>query len=286
MKLNKSNITENTTGRFFANSSPQYGKSKQEVWNELEKHIDKSDKSKKDTSIIPINLKVFYGIAATLVLLLGTTLMLRFYAQSSYCPSGTQITITLPDGSSATLQPESTITYYPFWWQFSRKVVFSGEARFDVKPGKDFTVMSPLGSTTVLGTSFNVLARDIKYIVTCYTGSVKVTSFTQRSVVLNPNYTAEILNGELKVSKYRGEMLIERDDEEMFNFKSEPLPKVIKEIEKHYGVTITSSASLTNTYTGFFSKQKTIEEALYIICKPYGLTFVVLSENKYHIIEN
>jgi len=235
--------------------------------------------------IIPTKTKIFYGIASTLIILLTTGLMLRHYSTSKYCPEGKQLIINLPDGTKATLQSGSTITYYPLWWSISRKVVLSGEAYFDVVKGNKFNVLSPLGNTTVLGTSFKIIANENRYIVTCFSGSVKVTSLADMSVVLKPDYTAEILYGEIKVSKYNAQKDELSTDNNMFDFESVPLSQVIKEIEAHFNITITSDIVLRYIYTGFFSKQKSIEEVLYILCKPYGLTFVVLSDNKYHIIE-
>jgi ferric-dicitrate binding protein FerR (iron transport regulator) len=195
--------------------------------------------------------------------------------------------VKLPDGSAVTLKSNSSITYFPLWWNFSRKVNLTGEAFFDVEKGEDFIVASAYGRTVVLGTTFNVYAREYAYKVTCFTGMVKVISLSQNSVVLNPNYTAEVIyNGEIKVSKYDAKNEILKDKNNMFVFKSVPLINVIQEIEKYYNIKITSSISLNYDYTGFFSKQKTAEEALVLLCKPYSLTFIALSDTNYHIIKN
>lgn len=273
---------------FFSLVQPKYSKSKDDIWNEIDSKIelqqgDNSD-SRKGTSL---SIRLFYGIAASLLLVLGTVIMLRYYSNSNYCPHGEQLTVSLPDGSSVTLQSNSSITYYPLWWDFSRKVNLSGEAFFDVEKGKDFIVASAFGKTIVLGTTFNVYARNNAYRVTCFTGMVKVISPSQQSVLLNPNYTAEVTyNGEIKVSKYSAKSEILEDKNNMFDFKSVPLTFVIQEIEKYYNIKITSSTSLNYYYTGFFSKQKTAEEALFLLCKPYNLTFIALSDTKYHIIKN
>lgn len=272
---------------FFTGSKPEYNTSKDQVWNEITTKIDSGDNSYTNHKIItPLKTKFFYGIAATLILLLGTGLMMRHYSSSEYCSERQQLSVKLPDGSTVTLQEGSTITYYPLWWSISRKVVLSGEAFFDVVPGNEFIVLSPLGNTSVLGTSFKIVASEKKYIVTCYTGKVKVTSFTEMSVVLKPEHVAEVVYGEIKVSKYKTYKDLLANDSNMFDFESVPFSEVIREIENHFNITITSSTELRYNYTGFFSKNKSIEDVLYILCKPYGLTFVVLSHNKYHIIKN
>ncbi len=272
---------------YFSISKPPFNKSKEKAWEEIISKVDSIDiKQIKENKRVSLNTKVFYGLAATLLILLGTVLMLRSYSTSEYCSNNEQLVFNLPDNSTVTLQSNSAITYYPFWWRFSRKVVLSGEASFNVQNGNEFVVSSPLGRTIVLGTSFNIFSRDYKYHVTCFTGSVKVISFSQQSVILNPDQRAEIIDGKIKVSKYFGEEDNNVPETEMFDFTSAPLSDVIKQIEVYYNVKISSSDDLRYSYTGLFSKQKSIEESLYVVCKPYGLTFVVLSEKKYHIIKN
>lgn len=272
----------------FSKVQPKYSKSKEDVWNDIYSKIELQDDDNTDSRKgASINIRIFYTIAASILLLLGTVLLLRYYSNSNYCPEGEQLTVKLPDGSSATLKSNSSITYYPLWWNFSRKVNLTGEAFFDVVKGEEFIVASAYGRTVVLGTTFNVFARENTYKVTCFTGLVKVISPSQRSVLVNPNYTAEVIyNGEIKVSKYNPKNEILDEKNRMFDFKSTPLVDVIKEIENYYNIKITSSTSLNYDYTGFFSKRKTARESLYIVCKPYGLTFVVLSDDNYHIIKN
>ncbi len=189
---------------FFSRVQPSYNKSKEDIWNDINSKIDlKQDDNLVAENSVSLNNRIFFGIAASLILLLGTVFLLRYYSQSNYCPEGKQLTVKLPDGSEVTLKSHTAITYYPFWWNFSRIVNLSGEAYFDVKKGKDFVVASSLGKTVVLGTTFNIYARENEYKVTCFTGMVKVISQRERSVLLNPNYTAEVVyNGDIKVSKY------------------------------------------------------------------------------------
>ena len=107
---------------------------------------------------------------------------------------------------------------------------------------------------------------------------------------MNPVISIHILcvvgSDDIKVSKYEAKNEIHDEEYKMFDFKSTPLIKVIKEIENYYDIKITSSAALNYNYTGFFSKQKSVNEVLYLICKPYGLTFIALSDTKFHILEN
>jgi len=276
-ELNKNNL--------FTVDKPDYSRSKEEVWNEV---FDKLEDREEDKVIHKnkVRLGMFYGIAAAVILLLGTTLMMRFYSESIYCQDGDQITHILPDGSQVILQPNTTFTYYPLWWSFSRRMILSGEAYFDVVEGDEFIVSSPLGSTRVLGTSFTVNSRNYQYIVTCHTGRVQVIAFTKRSVVLDPNYTAEVVDGDVKVTKYTGTNTPDPIETSMFDYHSVPLEMVIDDIEDHFNITVSASDPLAYNYSGRFSKNKSVEEVLYILCKPYGLKYVKLSDNKYHILKD
>ncbi len=277
-----------TEKEFFSFNKPDYRKSKDDVWKEITSIIDLNEEAElKNKKEFIHNSKIFYSLAAAIIILLGTTLMLRHYSTSVYCPENKIMTYTLPDGSTIELQQNSSVTYYPLWWKISRKVVLSGEAFFNVEKGNEFMVSSVLGNTIVLGTSFRITASESKYHVTCFTGKVKVVSKSQRSVVLGADYSAHIIhNGEIKVERYTEEDIDLNPENNMFDYKSVPLTNVIRDIENYYNISITSGVELNHNYTGFFPRNKTPEEVLYLLCKPYGLTFVVLSENKYHIIKN
>lgn len=292
MEYNDKHIVNNddySEDDFLNKVEISYSKSKDEIWNQLSNKIEKTTLKKHNgrNKIITIKSRIYFSIAATLLLLLGTYSILRYYTTTVNCPAGKHLNVNLPDGSTVTLNSNSTITYYPLWWKFSRKSSLSGEAFFTVKKGINFIVTSPLGNTTVLGTSFNIYSRNDKYKVTCFTGKVRVESVTSKKVILNSNYQAEVIkNGEIKVNKsiQTGNTISWIND--MFNFTSVSLTRVFDEIERQYGVTITTNNELNFLYTGFFSKEKPVDEVLNLICKPFGLTFVKKSERNYHIIQN
>jgi ferric-dicitrate binding protein FerR (iron transport regulator) len=88
--------------------------------------------------------------------------------------SGEKEIIELPDGSTVKLNAGSEITYLADGWDDERTLQLKGEAFFQVKKGSDFQVVTPTGTVTVLGTSFNVRARGEATEVICYTGKVRV----------------------------------------------------------------------------------------------------------------
>ena len=81
------------------------------------------------------------------------------------------------------LNSASSLSYYPFWWSFDKKAELNGEAFFEGEHAKNFTITSDKAETTVLGTSFNIYARDNDYQVTCVTGKVKVLALISKDEV-------------------------------------------------------------------------------------------------------
>lgn len=283
------NNSDHFDNDFFTNVEISFSKSKDEIWDQINHKIE--NKNQENTISIKkasvLKPRLFYSIAATLLILLGTFSILRYYSTTIISPKNQHINVTLPDGSDVTLNSNSTLTYYPLWWQLSRKVSLTGEAFFDVKKGNSFNVESSLGETFVLGTSFNIFSRDDKYRVACVTGKVKVVSITNEKAILSPNYHAEIIeDGNIKVTKKNNVDFATKWMEKMFDFTSIPLHDVINEIEYFYNVTINANKELDYYYTGHFSKQKPVEEVLNLLCKPFGLTFVKKSENNFEIIQD
>ena len=151
----------------------EYSVSKEKVWENL---VYQLDVPKVNHRIISLNSFFRIAAAASLLLLLSVTGFLRFYTKSVFTPNGQQISFLLPDGSKVQLNAKSEINFHPYWFNISRTVKLNGEGYFLVNKGKDFKVVSKLGETSVLGTSFNIFSRNNEYNVTCFTGKVRVVS--------------------------------------------------------------------------------------------------------------
>ncbi|MEM9931461.1 MAG: FecR domain-containing protein, partial [Bacteroidota bacterium] len=98
---------------------------------------------------------------------------------------GEKLEEELPDGSVVYANAVTTLSYSPQEWSSARDVQLKGEAFFEVEKGSNFTVNTPQGTVEVLGTSFNVLAREDIFEVICYTGKVRVTA-GERTAELSP----------------------------------------------------------------------------------------------------
>jgi ferric-dicitrate binding protein FerR (iron transport regulator) len=274
----------NSQQEFFRRMDIPYTKNREEVWSDLEKKITTSP-SPRIMNFYFRNLSL--AAAAAIILLAGIFSILRFYTTTVYSPAGQHLSHVLPDGSIVKLNAESEITYKSLWWRFVREVKFEGEAYFEVEKGNKFSVASSMGTTEVLGTSFNIYSRGEEYNVTCITGQVKVISTTLQEVILSPEYEARVsTDGNIIITKEMASGMSHSWISNMFHFASRPLPMVLNEISRQYNITIKSDMILDYSYTGYFSKERTAEEVLDFVCKPFGLTFARIAENEYEIYQS
>lgn len=267
---------------FFTRGKFNWKKRETDVWAEMETLIENQSKPGRSISI---NFKrTIYAIAASLLLLIGITSFLRFFTTTVISPAGEHQLAVLPDGSTIDLNAESMIKYNPYWWRYNRSLTFEGEAYFKVEKGKKFTVNSTLGTTQVLGTSFNIFSRNDIYKVTCLTGSVKVTSSSKHEAILKPNSKAEIKsNGEIEVEKDIDTFSEISWKKNIFLFTATPVREVFYEIERQYAINIEAHIDSYVLYTGNFTKEQNVEEILNYVCPALGFQFSKKSDKEYII---
>jgi transmembrane sensor len=266
---------------FFSGGNFRWSKSREEVWAEMEKHL--TDQPAGQTFLMN---RYFWAVAAGMLLIIGSVSFFRLYKVTIEAPAGIHQTAHLPDGSKVELNAVSSLSYYPYHWKSNRSVHLEGEAHFEVTPGKRFSVVSAKGKTEVLGTSFNIYAREINYQVTCLTGKVKVTSKALREVILHPESKAEILDdGTILVSDKIDTYPVISWRSNIFLFTAKPIKEVFSEIERQYNITIHSDLNDMIRYTGNFTKEQHVEEILGYICPALGLKYDRKSGGVYNIIQ-
>jgi ferric-dicitrate binding protein FerR (iron transport regulator) len=149
-------------------------------------------------------------------------------------------------------------------------VHLSGEAFFKVNPGSTFKVITDYGTVTVLGTSFNVVARPGRFEVSCYTGKVLVENKSNDKAEIKPG--EKVFNENEKLDKDLFVPLEAPDwTSGKFSFTDLPLEAVVAEFERQFGVEVDLATGLENLrYTGVFEKGDQ-EKALYMITWPLHL---------------
>lgn len=207
----------------------------------------------------------------------------------------TQI-VTLQDGSIIHLQPQSTIRYATRSAPDKREIWLTGRAFFRVQKdtSRPFLVYSGSIVTRVLGTSFWITApTDAPTVeVAVHTGKVAVFKTTRPSeksagitnvseVVLTPNQKVTIFIDENRLTTG----LIDqpepiknpvRPEPATFKFDASPLPEVLKQLERTYGIQMEiGNEALTNCrFTGNITQQP-LYNKLELICQTINAQYEV-----------
>ncbi len=189
-----------------------------------------------------------------------------------------QMTMSLPDGTSVTLNANSSISYSADFGMKDRKVRMSGEAFFDVAKDEDrkFVVNAQQVDITVYGTRFNVYAYPENTIseVALVEGRVSVT-YGDMEVKVLPNE-------KVCVNKKTGDMVLLKTDNEtetmwMKNkllFVHDSLAHIFDVLQRRFGVVIKCSddIDLKDQYTGSF-RESNINEILDVLQMHYGFKY-------------
>ncbi len=266
---------------FFSKVEVKYTRSKEDIWAAMEPQLEESTPMKEGKVVRMAWFK--YAAAAMVMVLVGSSLFLKYYSVAFTTSLGEQKIASLPDGSKVYLNQGTTLSYAPYWWFMDREVHLEGEAFFEVEKGAKFSVESQNGMTQVLGTSFNIYAKDTDYEVYCKTGKVSVRSQDIQQIIY-PGELVTLTHGNLQVQEAPENQVISWRLHR-FIFNTTPLNKVIQDIERQYFVTVELdfNAPLNYHYTGLFERSITVDEALEIICFSLNLHYSKTGKNAYTI---
>lgn len=239
-----------------------------------------ADDATTDDKVFSLNRSLI-GIAASVLLLIAVGWWFLAPANDVLLAT-TDVklkTATLPDNSEITLNADSYVSYDKEW---NRTLSLSGEAFFKVTKGKAFTVLTDIGKVQVLGTSFNVFARNNHFIIACKTGKVEVTiNSSDIKKILSPGDVIQYDSKEVKALTINPEQ-IGSWSSGLFQYKSFPVKEVFKEIGRQFDVEISVNSDINKKFTGYFKNTK-LDSALRSVCLPLNLTFLKTSDNKYLI---
>jgi hypothetical protein len=196
--------------------------------------------------------------------------------------------ITLSDGSSVLLKPNSKLSYPKIFTGNTRKVYLSGEAFFEISknPKKPFFVYANEIVTKVVGTSFRIKAyADLPNVeVIVRTGKVKVRSNTsitnskEKEIILLPNQALRVTRQNLTFNKItditQDESFVHTQgniEQLSFEFTDIPVAQIFKTIEQGYLVNIDFPLEkLKNCHLTTSLNDQPLPEKLKIICKSIG----------------
>ncbi|WP_158557092.1 FecR family protein [Mucilaginibacter conchicola] len=159
---------------------------------------------------------------------------------------GQRATLSLSDGSTITLGPDSKLSYPESFAGNRRDVYLQGEAFFEVAkdPQKPFTVHSYELETRVVGTSFKIDAfKNDPLEVSVVTGKVRVSSLVNGQ----KKQLATMLPGD-HISWFKGQPTTDKRDiletlawaNNKLIFNNQELSRILAALERAYNVTIDS----------------------------------------------
>ncbi|WPV70028.1 FecR family protein [Chitinophaga sp. LS1] len=177
--------------------------------------------------------------------------------------------VTLPDGSKVFLEPRSSLKYKGDYGKAEREVALSGEALFDVQHDNahPFIVASPLINTRVLGTSFNIEARDAREAkVVVLTGMVQVQAIDGnrndgQEVILTANKRAVYnkTTDQLQMSDASDDARFYLQKQQgRFVYDGTELIKVVNDLQRYYNINVTVDKRLQ--HCAFYGDFNTIDE--------------------------
>lgn len=210
-------------------------------------------KSKKEPKVRTLNFKSFYRVAAILIVLLTSAYFLFYNTATTFETQVAQTkTFHLPDESEVLLNASSKITFNERKWADQRDLTLEGEAYFQVKKGKTFSVKTTDGVVKVLGTHFNVKQRKNYFEVSCFEGLVSVTH-NQKTIKLPPGKTFRLINNQIEaVPDFNAQNPSWLQQESSFD--RIPLNQVIAEFERQYDLKIkTDGIDTSKLFTGSFT---------------------------------
>ncbi len=245
------------------------------IWTNLYNRLQESgNKNEGKSRKINFSLKYQLSAAASIIILIGTFYLFNFNKQvTCITQSGEMKEFILPDQSKVILNADSKLTYKKSSWRNSREVYLTGEAGFKVKKGSLFTVNTSKGNVRVLGTDFNVFARNDDFKVSCFTGKVQVRlNENSNSVILTQGLESQLKNNQLSHPERFNISQVGKWQKGEFYYSGERIKNVFHEIERQFNVKIITKNIGNRYYTGYFNN-KNLEDALEMVCLPMNLEY-------------
>jgi ferric-dicitrate binding protein FerR (iron transport regulator) len=186
--------------------------------------------------------------------------------------------VTLPDGSIIFLNRNTKISYKSDFEKRGRQVSIEGEAFFEITtdPSNPFTVNAGDATISVLGTSFNVIARNDESLVEVFvnTGKVRLESGSgSQNLIVDPGYVATI-NSDLSEKKLNTNPNYISWKTGKLIYEGQSLDVVFNDLKNIYNVDIiaTDPDILNQPITTVFDNEP-IETKIRIICVTFNLSY-------------
>ena len=185
-------------------------------------------------------------------------------------PMGGTYQLKLADGTTATLDAGSSITYPVTFTGKERKVEITGQVYFEVAHDarKPFLVTFKGNVVKVLGTHFNInsYTDEPELKTTLLQGSILLTTGKSQTL-LKPGEQGVLNqgNGSVKVSavNIRNEVSWTED---YFIFDKENIKEIMRQLSRWYGIEVVYTGPVTGEeFSGAISRNKNISQVLHML---------------------
>jgi transmembrane sensor len=255
-------------------------------WNHFTNRIIASGLDKPVRKLEAERSNIWLKVAASLLIVLAAGIGLYYFTSKNditefQTANNTQL-ITLPDGSSISLNQHSSIRYDENFGELNRTVSMTGEGFFDITPNtqKPFIINLKNASIEVVGTSFNVLAYDslqetsvvvktgiVRFSVPALKEEVKLTAGEKGVYTSDLHQLISLKNEDPNFIAWKTKELVFNEDE---------LKTVIETLNKTYHAHIVIGAGVPDScvVTVKFNQQ-TLEAIMRVLETTLNLTYSI-----------
>lgn len=252
--------------------------SEEEAWEKLQKTIVARAEHRR--KVVRMRLGLSWGAAAALLAFAYLFVFPGEALESVSTVAHEHERIVLPDGSLVWLNAGSRLEYDSDDWANHRTLSLEGEAYFEVQTGHRFRVETEFGQVAVLGTKFNVFARE-DFEVDCIEGKVAVDRGGDEVLLTEGMHVEMDSIGLAPIDKIDS---WEDWRSAHYYYSEEPLDRVFKEIEIQFGFHLNYPNVHNRIYSGpLYTSDLT--ESLEMICRPMGMKFEIKKDNQVNIEE-
>lgn len=194
-------------------------------------------------------------------------------------PRAGEYIMVLSDGSRVWLNSETELKYPVVFDEDKREVFLTGEAYFEVTKDvtRPFVVITPQTQTTVLGTSFNVMAYqgEVQTEVTLVEGAVKVKA-GKRECQIIPGQQVTVDNGSLEMAQQQINVSFYTSWKDgLFDFDNMALSDLCVKLSRWYDVNFffRNQAAAEKRFTGAIKRSRSLQFMLDFVQKTSGVRF-------------
>lgn len=175
--------------------------------------------------------------------------------------------LTLPDGSIAWLNSESSIRYPTAFVEKERKVTITGEVFFEVAKNKEKPFIVEAGNAKIeaLGTQFNVNAYSNEPFLsaTLVEGSILV-SIGSHENILKPGQQAQVGANDFNVVNVEAIDVIAWKNG-MFKFTNAPIDVIMRQVERWYDAEVEYESKPTDHFNADLPREVPVSKLLHVL---------------------